>query len=119
MCSRTAFAAVVLVTSLPLPIQAHDIYSHLKDQAGASCCDDGDCRPAHYQLIASGLHMFVDGRWIKVPNNKVQYRALPGDTGETAGGHWCGAAYETDGANFDAAYVTQCAILPPQAASAW
>ncbi len=46
MCSRTAFVATVLITSLPLPIQAHDIYSHLRDEGGGSCCDNQDCRPA-------------------------------------------------------------------------
>jgi hypothetical protein len=36
MSSRTVFVAAVLVANLPLPIQAHDIYSHLRDEAGAA-----------------------------------------------------------------------------------
>ena len=77
MSSRTALVAVVLVTSLPL--QAHDIYSHLRDEAGGSCCEDRDCQPVPYRFIASGVQMFVDKRWIDVPSDRIQYRALPGD----------------------------------------
>jgi hypothetical protein len=40
MLSRPALISIVLITSLPLPAQAHDIYSHLVDEVGASCCDD-------------------------------------------------------------------------------
>jgi hypothetical protein len=89
MSSRTALVAVVLAASLPLPLQAHDIYSHLRDEAGGSCCEDRDCQPVPYRFIASGVQMFVDKRWIDVPSDRIQYRALPGDTGETGGGHWC------------------------------
>jgi hypothetical protein len=118
MSSRLAVMAVVLAASLPLPLQAYDIYLELKDEKGRNCCDSSDCKPAHYRHTPRGVKMFVDGRWIEVPNRAIQYPALLGDTGETAGGHWCGAVYEIDGANIDAAYVTQCAILPPQSASA-
>ncbi len=91
MSSRTAFVSAVLVFSLPGSIQAHDIYSHLTDERGASCCDDRDCRPALYRLTARGVQMYVDHEWINVPKERIQYRALPGDTGETYGGHWCGS----------------------------
>ena len=72
MLSRAA-VAVVLAASLPLPIQAHDIYSHLKDKLGTSCCDNRDCQLAPYRFIANGLQMFVDKRWIEVPSDKIQY----------------------------------------------
>ena len=117
MSSRTAFVAVVLITNLPVPILAHDIYSHLKNERGESCCNDQDCRPALYRLTARGVQMYVDQRWINVPNERIQYRALLGDGGETGGGHWCGSAYEPDFSNLEGLYVTKCAILPPQ--SAW
>jgi hypothetical protein len=78
MSSRTAFAAAVLVTNLPLSIQAHDIYSHLTDEVGASCCDNRDCRPVPYRFIASGVQMFIDKRWIDVPSDRIQYRAIRG-----------------------------------------
>jgi hypothetical protein len=114
MSSRIALMAVVLTASLPLPLQAHDIYSHLKDQGGESCCHDRDCRPAFYRFNLSQLQMFVDGQWIDVPGSTIQYRALPSDTGETGGGHWCGLVYIP---NIGAIHLTRCAILPPQFAS--
>jgi hypothetical protein len=118
MLTKSALISTVLITSLPLPIQAHDIYSHLVDEVGASCCDNRDCRPVPYRFIATGVQMFVDKLWINVPSDRIQYRSLPGDTGETGGGHWCGSAYEPDFSNLEGLYVTKCAILPPQAASA-
>jgi hypothetical protein len=114
MCSSTALIAIVLAVSLPLPLQAHDIYSHLKDKSGASCCDDRDCQLAPYRFTVNGVQMLVAKRWIDVPSEKIQYLAIPGDTGETGGGHWCGLAYEPSGG---ASYITRCAILPPQSAS--
>jgi len=120
MSSRTAFVSAVLVAGLALPLQAHDIYSDLKDPWGNGCCDDRDCRPAPYRLISGHWQMFVNGRWIDVPDYTIQYRALLGDTGETAGGFWCGFADmpgELDDRD-NLVYTTRCAILPPQAASA-
>jgi hypothetical protein len=118
MLTKSALISTVLITSLPLPIQAHDIYSHLVDEVGASCCDNKDCRPVPYRFIASGVQMFIDKRWIDVPSDRIQYRALPGDTGETRGGHWCGSTYNPDFSDVGALYMTKCAILPPQSASA-
>jgi hypothetical protein len=118
MPSRSTLVFTVLVGSLPLPIQAHDIYSHLVDETGRSCCDDKDCGPAFYQRTASGLQMFVDGGWIAVPNERIQYRGLGGDTGETGGGHWCGSLTLDfpDPSNSGSIYMTKCAILPPNSA---
>jgi hypothetical protein len=91
------------------PIEAHDIYTTLRDRVGGSCCSEHDCRPAHYRITAAGVKMLVGGEWIVVPNETIQYRTLEGDTGETAGGHWCGTT------NFGT--LTHCAILPPSSAS--
>lgn len=118
MLSRTAFVAAVLITNQPLPIQAHDIYSQLRDEGGGSCCDNRDCRAAMYRFTAIGVQMFVDQRWIHVPNEQIQCRALLGDRGETGGGHWCGSVYEPDFSNLSILYMTKCAVLPPQSASA-
>ncbi len=118
MSPRTAFVSAALVTSMAGPIQAHDIYSHLRDERGASCCDDQDCRPAFYRLTTRGVQMYVNQQWMDVPNERIQYRALPGDRGETGGGHWCGSANELDLSNPEGVYVTRCAILPPQSAFA-
>ena len=104
------FIAIALLSSEPLA-EAHDIYSPLKDRGGKSCCDDGDCRPAPYRMTPVGVQMFVEGEWIGVPDAAIQYRALPGDTGETDGGHWCGR-FE-NGPGFMMGYATYCAILPP------
>jgi hypothetical protein len=103
-------AAIALLSFEP-PTEAHDIYLHLKDRLGNSCCDDKDCRPAPYRVTPAGVQMFVDGEWIAVPDYAIQYRALPGDTGETAGGHWCGIIRDGHGDRVD--YSTLCAVLPP------
>src|SRR5215218_4464523 len=114
MSSRTAFVIAVLAASLPLSIQAHDIYSHLRDQSGTSCCNDRDCRRAPLSVYGHRSADVVDARWIEIPSDKIQYIAIPGDTGETGGGHWCGLAYEP---SVGPLYITHCAILPPQSAS--
>jgi hypothetical protein len=106
-------AAIFLLACEP-PTEAHDIYLHLTDSRGRQCCDDRDCRPARYRFTAGGVEMFAYERWFAVPADRIQYRALPGDTGETDGGHWCGLAYQQR--NGRVSHVTQCAILPPYAA---
>jgi hypothetical protein len=103
-----------LLALAPAPLQAHDIYSHLVDDMGRSCCNDTDCRPAHYRVRATGVEMLVVGQWIAVPFIKTQYRALAGDTGETGGGHWCGTTYEHW---TGIVYRTRCVVLPPQSAA--
>ena len=91
------------------PIEAHDIYTHLKSRSGQSCCDGTDCRPVPYRVTTSGVEMRVGETWIVVPRETVQHRALDGDIGETNGGHWCGERYE-------GGYITYCAFLPPNLA---
>jgi hypothetical protein len=85
---------------------AHDIYGTLTSRQGISCCGGHDCRPAHYRITANGVEMLVEGRWIVVPDETVNYLTLSGDTGETGGGHWCGFTH-------DFKFVTFCTILPP------
>src|SRR5262245_47320191 len=98
----------ILLTTISWPSRAHDIYMSLVDSTGASCCHERDCRPARYRTTAAGVEMLVGGTWIGVPNDTIQYRALDGDTGETAGGHWCGKLEYG---------ITYCAVLPPKSAS--
>ena len=107
------FVTILLVSFEP-PTEAHDIYSHLKDRWGSSCCDNKDCRPVPYRVTPSGVQMLVNGDWIAVPDYTIQYQALPGDAGETAGGHWCGDIrnWHSDGVD----YRTHCAIVPPSSA---
>jgi hypothetical protein len=111
MSLKLDLCAAILLISYELPAEAHDIYSPLKDRGGKSCCDDGDCRPAPYRVTPTGVQMFVEGEWIAVPNAAIQYRALPGDTGETDGGHWCGRSQNGQGQKMD--HATYCAVLPP------
>jgi hypothetical protein len=120
MLTKPALLSVALIINLPLPLQAHDVYSHLVDEAGKSCCDNRDCRPAHYRVKGGGVQMFVYGHWLVIPNDKIQYRSIQGDSGETAGGHWCGQGQQGSNYIFYATrcYATRCAILPPQAALA-
>ena len=115
MSLKLDLLAVVFLVGLDPPTQAHDIYSHLKDWWGNSCCDDQDCRPVPYRVTPTGVQMLVYGDWIAVPDHVIQYRALPGDTGETAGG--IGAAKSATRAT--AAWTVQlsaqsCRPTPPR-----
>jgi hypothetical protein len=115
MVQKLFLALVMLMTGLDRPTEAHDIYSHLTDPWGNSCCSEKDCRPAPYRVTPSGVQMLVDGEWVAVPGYTIQYQALLGDAGETGGGHWCGRAYQrVDNSVF---HVTQCAVLPPSTAA--
>jgi hypothetical protein len=111
MSLKLGLFTVLLFVGFEPTTEAHDIYSPLKDRGGKSCCDDGDCRPASYRVAPTGLQMFVEGEWIAVPDATIQYRGLPGDTGETDGGHWCGRSQNGQGQKMD--HATYCAILPP------
>ena len=117
MLARTVLAPAIIVLSLTLSLRAHDIYSHLQDPWGRSCCDESDCRPVSYRLTSGHLEMLVDGHWIEVPDHTIQYRALPGDTGEVGRGHWCGFASKPSELDLGPIYTTRCAILPPRSAS--
>jgi len=111
MSLKLGLFAILLFVGFEPTTEAHDIYSPLKDRGGKSCCNDGDCRPAPYRVTPIGVQMFVEGEWIGVPNAAIQYRALPGDTGETDGGHWCGRVQNGHGQRMG--YATYCAIIPP------
>jgi hypothetical protein len=115
MVQTLFLSLIMLVMGGGRPAEAHDIYSHLRDSWGNSCCNDQDCRPAPYRVTPAGVQMLVDGEWVEVPGYTIQYRALLGDQGETGGGHWCGRAYQkVDDSVF---HVTQCAVLPPSTAA--
>ena len=90
----------------PVPVFAHDIYSHLTSKSGRRCCDGSDCRPAQYRSNTSGIEMLIQDRWVHIPSGTIEYRTIRGDTGETSGGHWCGEAFE-------GGFITYCAFLPP------
>jgi len=92
MSLKLGLFAVLLFVGFEPTTEAHDIYSPLRDRAGRNCCDDGDCRPASYRVMPTGVQMFVKGEWIWVPDHTIQYRALLGDTGETDGGIGAGGS---------------------------
>jgi hypothetical protein len=113
---RAATLALKLISLLsallaiwPGPIEAHNIYTHLKNRSGKSCCDNTDCRPVPYRVTSLGVEMLVGETWVWLTRGMVQYRALEGDTGETNGGHWCGERY-------GGSFITRCAFLPPNLA---
>jgi hypothetical protein len=112
----TPFIALVLtfISISPSTVESHDIYSGLKSKVGNSCCDKDDCRPAQYQITPAGVLMRVGQEWIAVHPDTIQYRAISGDSGETAGGHWCGRQANDP---LETGYVTFCAILPPRLAT--
>jgi hypothetical protein len=68
MSLKLELLTAIALLSFELPTDAHDIYSHLKDRWGNSCCDDKDCRPVPYRVTPTGVQMFVDGEWIAVPD---------------------------------------------------
>ena len=115
MALKLELLAVICLISFEPPTKAHDIYAPLTDRWGNSCCNDQDCRPVPYRVTPAGVQMLVHGIWIAVPDHVIQYRALPGDTGETAGGHWCGEIRLLQ--DETVRYSTHCAILPPNAAA--
>jgi hypothetical protein len=94
----------------PLSAESHDIYSNLTNKSGRSCCDGSECRPVHYRFDGSDVEMLINDRWVYIPRGTVQFRGVPGDLGETAGGHWCGEPFE-------GGFVTYCAFVPPNIAS--
>jgi hypothetical protein len=92
MSLKLVLSITILLVGFELPIEAHDIYAPLKDQWGNSCCNNEDCRPAPYRVTPTGVQMLLGDEWIAVPDHMIQYRALPGDMGETAGGIGAGSS---------------------------
>ena len=104
----TLLSAIPALT--PWPAQAHDIYGKLVGKHGESCCHDHDCRPAPWRIVNGEVQMLVEGEWVGINDELIQYRTLEGDDGKTKGGHWCGNAYANDASPL----LTFCAVLPPR-----
>jgi len=120
---RTIVTMIVMLILAVTCTEGHDIYTGLKDHLGEStCCNENDCRPAHYRVTAAGVDMLLDDEWVRVPNEIIQYRHLDGDTGKTNGGHWCGVtslqSYELHPDHpaipQSSRFYTRCVILPPE-----
>jgi hypothetical protein len=106
--TTTLCGMLVSLTLTPWPVQAHDIYGNLVGIHGESCCQGTDCRPAPWRIVNGSVEMYVNGKWISVHDEAIQYRTLDGDDGKTNGGHWCGVPLGSD------IFVTFCAVLPPR-----
>lgn len=63
-----------MIAILILPAaEGHDIYSGLMDRLGeSSCCDERDCRPAHYRVTSAGVEMLLDDEWVGSFKNETQ-----------------------------------------------
>jgi hypothetical protein len=73
---RTMMTMIAILILAVACAGGHDIYSGLKDHLGeASCCDERDCRPAHYRITPAGVEMLLDDEWVRVPDSVVQYRS--------------------------------------------
>jgi hypothetical protein len=89
------FAALI---SLPLPIAAeegdhghgHDawhaeFYSKLmRPDTKTSCCNLADCRPTEIRSVGDHYEVKKDGRWIRVPTDKIVKVTAP-----DGGAHIC------------------------------
>jgi len=118
---RAIITMIAMLVLTATDTEGHDIYRGLKDHRGQfDCCNETDCRPAHYRVTAAGVEMLLDDEWVRVPNEVIQYRTLHGDTGETHGGHWCGITYlglvphPDHPAMSPSRFFTRCAVLPPE-----
>ena len=69
---------------LPSGAQAHDIFLHLVDDYGGSCCSNRDCQPAHYQQTSTEVQIsWMIWIWCQ-PTRSTS--VSKGDYGETCGG---------------------------------
>ena len=48
-----------LAAIAPATVNAHDIYHGLTSNFGKDCCDNSDCRPAHYRITPAGVQMLL------------------------------------------------------------
>lgn len=115
MPSHIRLICVALAALCATPTQAHDIYTDVRNKQGVSCCNNRDCRAVNYRVRSWGVQMLIQDSWRTIPADKVEYRILDGDTGETNGGHWCGEYKRGDGWVL---FRTFCAFVPPNLASA-
>ena len=81
----------------------HNWYQQLRQPGTSrSCCSMRDCRPVPYKVVPTGVTMFVGGKWVHVPQERLMESETPDD-----GAHWCGI-----GESWDKPPTTFCAIIP-------
>ena len=109
LLARPALLALAVTPALAHVHEGMD-YSRYRDQRGAACCNDTDCRPAQDFVDAAerAVKLLIDGQWIEVPRaHVVAERSRDGRA------HWCGGRYFTNSA---AGWqpLPHCVILPPR-----
>src|SRR5215204_1999999 len=67
------------------PSTAHDIYSHLADSEGASCCNQTDCAPAPFRVTPIGLQCWSTGAGLQCQATKFSTDCSPATRAPAAG----------------------------------
>ncbi len=63
----------------------HSWYQSLKRPSdGGSCCSDQDCRPTQWRQSSTNVEVLVNGKWCRVPTEKVLPVSAP-----DGGAHIC------------------------------
>lgn len=82
-----------------------EFYSKLNRNDGqGTCCNLMDCRPTQSRMIGNHYEVKVDGKWMPVPNDKINNVVAP-----DGGAHVC--APRQVGPNKG---VIFCVVLPPE-----
>lgn len=86
-----ALSAVVLSSHAAPPPgssgQYHDWYSKLlQPDTGMSCCSISDCRHEPWRQTSDGYDVFIDGEWVRIPDDKILKRT-DNPTGEAVTCH--------------------------------
>jgi hypothetical protein len=118
-----AYARLFLLAahlSSPTPVAAQDgrhghdhhkwhgeFYSKLmRPDTKTSCCNLSDCRPTEVRSVGDHQEIKKDGRWIRLPQDKVVKVTAP-----DGGAHIC--APPSQGSIWDEDFVF-CVIMPPE-----
>jgi hypothetical protein len=82
-----------------------DFYSKLmRPDTKTSCCNLADCRPTEVRTVGDHYEVMKDGRWIRVPTDKIVKVTAP-----DGGAHIC--APSSEGTSFEPDYVF-CIVMP-------
>jgi hypothetical protein len=82
-----------------------EFYSKLmRPDTKTSCCNLADCRPTQIRTVDDHYEVIKDGRWIRVPTDKIVKAAAP-----DGGAHIC--APPSYGTSWEPDYVF-CIVMP-------
>jgi hypothetical protein len=107
---RPALLAALAVTPALAHVHEGMDYSRYRDQRGAPCCNDTDCRPAEDFVDAAerDVRLKIEGQWIEVPRSYVT-----AERSRDGRAHWCGGRYFTN-SHLGWQPLPHCVILPPR-----